>query len=150
MQTTLVKLKPQQEVYDFEKKIFLLESPSWLNTGTVLTIYDFNTGIFYKILSGKTGTVCKTAYETLNNSRGIVVDSKHHHIRMKTTQELFSVPQRNGSSPLVYKGTASVRGISADIWVGKAKGMSRKTNKSSEVTLSIQDLIFPCFVHLEA
>ena len=62
------------------------------------------------------------------------VDSEHHRIRMKTTQELFNVPQRNGSSPLVYKGTTSLRGINADIWVGKAMLMKRKTNESYEVT----------------
>ena len=62
------------------------------------------------------------------------MDSGHHHIRMKTTQELFNIPQRNGSSPLIYKGTASVRGISADIWVGKFLRRNTKTNKSHEVT----------------
>ena len=112
----------------------MLKYPNWFNTGPVLRIYDFNTGIIYNISSGKTGTVCKASYETLNNDSWIAADSKHHHIRMKTTQELFNVPQRNGSSPLVYKGTASVRGISAEVWVGKAKAKNRKTNKSYEVT----------------
>ena len=102
------------------------------NSGPVLTIHDFNTGIIYNISSNKSGTVCKASFET-HNDRWFAADSGHHHIRMRTTQELFNIPQRNGSSPLVYKGTASVRGIDADIWVGKFIAMNRKTNKSREV-----------------
>lgn len=115
-----------------------MKYPNWYNPngGPVLTIHDFNTGIIYNISSGKSGAVCKTSFETLKNDRWFAVDSGHHHIRMKTTQELFNVPQRNGSSPLIYKGTASVRGINADIWVGRATRMNRKTNKSYEVKYS--------------
>ena len=104
------------------------------NVGPMLTIHDFNTGIIYNISSGKTGTVCNTSFETLNNDKWFAEYNEHHRIRMKTTQELFNVPQRNGSSPLVYKGTASVRGINADVWIGETMAMNRKTNKSYEVT----------------
>jgi len=141
----------QQEVYDFEKKLVLVTYPNqfYPNVDPVLIIHDFNTGIIYNISSGKTGTVCNTSFETLNNDKWFAEESEHHHIRMKTTQELFNIPRRNGSSPLVYKGTASVRGINTDIWVGKTMIMNRKTNKSHEVTEVFKIQMFYIFTDSE-
>lgn len=121
-----------QETYDFEKKLVLMKHPNRHNpnVGPVLEIFDFNTGIHYNISTGKSGTECKTTILTAKDWLG--AKDGNHHIRLKTTQELFNTPQRNGSTPLVYKGSGSVRDIAADIWVGKATGVDRK-NKSYEV-----------------
>lgn len=114
----------------------MLKLPNWYNSigGPVILIHDFNTGIRYNISTGKSGTVCAASLLTAKNADNwFAADAGHHHIRMKTTHDLFNTPQRNGSSPLVYKGSASVRGINADIWVGKTLMKDRTTNESHEV-----------------
>ncbi|XP_022783537.1 uncharacterized protein LOC111324282 [Stylophora pistillata] len=128
-----------QEIYDLEKKLFLLKHPNWFSHGQVVTVHDFNTGISYNISTGKSGPVCKiSALSSLIHAVDVHSDG-HHHIRMKTTHELFNTPQRNGSSPLIYKGSTTVRGIDVDIWVGKGMIKNRTTNESTEV---IQEYFF--------
>lgn len=124
-----------QEVYDFEKKLVLLKHPNWYNAkaGPVVQIFDFNTGFHYNISTGISGPACKVVILTDKTDSWFGASDGNHHIRLKTTQELFNTPQTNGSTPLVYKGSASVRGIATDIWVGKASGVSRRTNQSYEV-----------------
>ena len=123
-----------QEIYDFEKKLTLLKHSNYWNPskGPVMLIHDFNTGIGYNISSGHLGAdVCRPFNLTLTDWDAS--EDENHHIRMKTTHELFNTPKTNGSSALVYKGTASVRGISADIWVGKGVRKSRRQNRTIEV-----------------
>ena len=101
----------------------------------MILIHDFNTGIGYNISSGHLGAaVCKPFNLTLREWDA--TEDENHHSRMKTTHELFNTPKTNGSSALVYKGTASVRGISADIWVGKGVMKSRGLNRTIEVLKS--------------
>lgn len=99
----------------------------------MILIHDFNTGIGYNISGGQSGSVCELFNLTLKEWDS--ADDGNHHIRMKTTHELFNTPRINGSSPLVYKGTASVRGISADIWVGKGVRKSRRLNRTVEFVM---------------
>ena len=99
-------------------------------TGAILRIEDFNTGIGYNITNYLGEATC-SLYNLTQRSMGAAED-ENHHIRMKTTQELFEIsPGKNGSSMLVYKGSASVRGINADIWIGKR--IFKRHNKSDEV-----------------
>ena len=112
-------------------------------TGAILTIEDFNTGIGYNITNYLGISSC-SLYNITQRSMGAVKD-ENHHIRMKTTQELFGgSPGKNGSSKLVYKGSASVRGINADIWTGKR--VFKQHNKSHEVIRIQSNLILnvPC------
>ena len=110
--------------------------PNWFSShGQVVTIHDFNTGISYNISTGKTGPVCNiSALSSLTGTWDVYRDG-HHHIRMKTTHQLFNTPQRNGSSPLIYKGSSTVRGIDVDIWVGKGMIKKRTSNESTEVII---------------
>ena len=99
-------------------------------TGVILSIEDFNTGIGYNITNYLGNATC-SLYNITQRSMG-ATEEKNHHLRMKTTQELFEgSPGKNGSSLLVYKGSASVRGINADIWTGKR--VFKRHNKSREV-----------------
>lgn len=112
-------------------------------TGAILTIEDFNTGIGYNITNYLGSSTC-SLYNITQRSMGAAED-ENHHIRMKTTQELFGgSPGKNGSSMLVYKGSASVRGINADIWMGKR--VFERNNKSHEVIRIPSNLILsvPC------
>lgn len=127
-----------QEIYDFEKKLTLLKHSNYWNPsgGPVMLIHDFNTGIGYNISSGHLGAdVCRPFNLTL--TEWDASEDENHHIRMKTTHELFNTPKTNGSSALVYKGTASVRGISADIWVGKGVRKSRRQNRTIEYVMEV-------------
>ena len=103
-----------------EKRLTMFKYPNrWHPSGAPeILIHDFNTGISYNISGGQYGTSCRLFNLTLREMDA--TDDGSHHIRMKTTQELFNTPHTNGSSSLVYKGSTTVRGISADIWVGKA------------------------------
>ena len=118
-----------------EKNLAMFKYSNWRSPGLgpVILIHDFNTGIGYNISSGHPGAECKPFNLTLAGLPKIWegIDDGNHHIRMKTTQELFSTPRTNGSSTLVYKGSASVRGISADIWVGKT--VMKRGNVTFEV-----------------
>lgn len=112
-------------------------------TGAIRTIEDFNTGIGYNITNYLGSSTC-SLYNITQRSMGAAED-ENHHIRMKTTQELFGgSPGKNGSSMLVYKGSASVRGINADIWMGKR--VFKRNNKSHEVIRIPSNLILnvPC------
>ncbi|KAK2573111.1 hypothetical protein P5673_002147 [Acropora cervicornis] len=123
-----------QETYDVGKKLVAVMHPNYWKpkTGAILTIEDFNTGIGYNITNFLGSSTC-SLYNITQRSMGTAED-ENHHIRMKTTQELFGgSPGKNGSSMLVYKGSASVRGINADIWMGKR--VFKRNNKSHEVIM---------------
>ena len=87
--------------------------------GPVILIHDFNTGIGYNISTRHPGTTCSLFNLTLRNFDA--TDDGSHHIRMRTSQDFFKSSLRaDGSSDtFVYKGAAFVRGIAADVWVGK-------------------------------
>lgn len=123
-----------QETYDVGKKLVAVMHPNYWKpkTGAILTIKDFNTGIGYNITNYLGSSTC-SLYNITQRSMEAAED-ENHHIRMKTTQELFEgSPGKNGSSMLVYKGSASVRGINADIWMGKR--VFKRNNKSREAIM---------------
>ena len=110
--------------------------------GPIILIHDFNTGIGYNISSHHPGTTCRLFNITLKTWDA--TDDGSHHIRMKTVQELWErLMGANGSSALVYKGTATVRGMGADIWVGKTN-MKRKnvTYQVKTVPLFLEHVVF--------
>ena len=118
-----------KETYDIEKKLVRYKQPNWMNPymGPVILIHDFNTGIGYNITTGAT---CSLFNLTLRNFDA--TDDGSHHIRMKTSQDFFK--SSSGSSTFVYKGAAFVRGIAADVWVGKGIEMR------NDVTLQVKTL----------
>lgn len=110
----------------------MFKHPDWWNPsfGPLTLIHDFNRGIGYNISRHHTGATCSLFNLTVKNW-DVTLDESHH-IRMKTAQELFySSALTNGSSPLMYKGSASVRGVNADIWVWKSTLKMR--NKTRQV-----------------
>lgn len=115
-----------------ENKLAMFKHPDWWNPsfGPLTLIHDFNRGIGYNISRHHTGATCSLFNLTVKNW-DVTLDESHH-IRMKTAQELFySSTLTNGSSPLMYKGSASVRGVNADIWVWKSTLKMR--NKTRQV-----------------
>lgn len=122
-----------RETYDLENKLAVFMHPNWWNptSGTDLVIHDFNTGIGYNISGYHGRAMCSLFNLTKAPMNWDVTEDESHHIRMKTTQEIFEGSGKNGSSRLMYKGLASVRGIIADIWTGKMS--FQRHNKTYEV-----------------
>ena len=120
-----------QEVYDFGRKLFMLKYQNYWDPsrGQVAIIHDFNSGIGYNI-TVRTSR-CKIFALEANNSFMDATEDNHHHLRMKTAQELLM--GRNGSA-LFYTGSSNVRGIDADIWVNKRVKWHKKPNTSIMVS----------------
>lgn len=133
-----------------EKKLALFKHPDRWNpkVGPIILIHDFNTGIGYNISSHHPGTTCRLFNITLKNWDA--TDDGSHHIRMKTAQELGEgFTGTNGSSALVYKGTATVRGMGADIWVGKTNMKIKNVTyqvKTFKVPLLLEHVVFSVYV----
>ena len=139
-------LLSHQEVYDFEKKLVMVKGSNWWNPnlGPVVQIHDFNTGIGYNMSTPNKQNQHGCHLFNITDKTWDATDAGNHHIRMKTTQELFNSQNGNQTATIVYKGVSSIREIEADVWV--SNGIScrlERNNKSQEVGCSL--LIRPLY-----
>lgn len=83
--------------------------------GDTRIIHDFYHGVKYNI----SGYVCNNVTRlTKNNTRWDGKETKDHHLELMSPSEMMF---RGKISSFIYKGTASVRGIPADVWIMKTE-----------------------------